>query len=89
MSNSGVFGWIRESVRKSVLLGFSDAVEQIGGTADNNEGLNPQFAAMLREAAPRAIAEAPSRPEPRQQRKRLGRSLEQLRQPPKSEARGE
>lgn len=80
MSNVGVFGWIRDSVRRSVLLGFSDAVEQIGAESGSDDELNPQLAAVLREAAPRALAhsaESPSKP----QRKRLGRSLDQLRTP--------
>jgi hypothetical protein len=81
MSNGsmGVFGWIRDSVRRSVLLGFSDAVEQIGTASDSDE-LHPQLAAVLRDAAPKAIlfhSEAPAaKPQPK---KRLGRSLEQLR----------
>jgi hypothetical protein len=83
MSNGsmGVFGWIRDSVRRSVLLGFSDAVEQIG-TASDGEDLHPQLAAVLRDAAPKAIqfqTEATiAKPQPK---KRLGRSLEQLRSP--------
>jgi len=82
MSNMGVFGWIRESVRRSVLLGFSDAVEQIGGSADADEQLHPQLAAVLRESAPKAL-ELHSDPTPagKQPKKRLGRSLEQLRNP--------
>jgi hypothetical protein len=47
MSNVGVFQWIREGVRRAVLLGFSDAVEQLGVPADNGE-LHPQLAAVLR-----------------------------------------
>jgi hypothetical protein len=82
MNNPGIFGWIRESVRRSVLLGFSDAVEQLGTSAESSEALHPQLAAVLREAAPRALAVeaelAPVSAKP-QQRKRLGRSLEQLR----------
>ncbi len=83
-SNMGVFGWIRDSVRRSVLLGFSDAVEQIG-TASDGEDLHPQLAAVLRDAAPRAIglaSEAPLAAKP-QPKKRLGRSLEQLRNTPR------
>ncbi len=78
MSNLGVFHWIREGVRRSVLLGFSDAVEQLGVAADGSEALHPQLAAVLREAAPAALTHTtePTKPE----RKRLGRSLEQLRQ---------
>ncbi len=83
MSNIGVFGWIRESVRRSVLLGFSDAVEQIGGAAEGSEPLHPQLAAVLRDSAPRALEHTPAdRPSAdRAPRKRLGRSLEQLRTP--------
>ena len=47
--NVGVFGWIREGVRRAVLLGFSDAVEQIG-TADDKDALHPQLQSLLREA---------------------------------------
>jgi len=80
-NNLGVFGWIRESVRRSVLLGFSDAVEQLGGPADTSEQLNPQLAALLREPAA-TLTHQPERPASRPQRKRLGRSLDQLRQGP-------
>ncbi len=87
MSNSnnlGVFGWIRESVRRSVLLGFSDAVEQIGGAHSADEQLNPQLAAVLRESVAPALVHdemASSPASSRPQRKRLGRSLDQLRAP--------
>jgi hypothetical protein len=80
MSNAGVFHWIREAVRRSVLLGFSDAVEQLGVPAETSE-LHPQLTAVLRQATP-MIAEQPSvatRPAARPERKRLGRSLEQIR----------
>ncbi len=83
MSNLGVFGWIRESVRRSVLLGFSDAVEQFGAAADSDEPLNPQMAAVLREAAAKpALPAHDDRPVAKPGRKRLGRSLDQLRQAP-------
>jgi hypothetical protein len=80
MSNLGVFGWIRESVRQSVLLGFSDAVEQLGTSADGSEPIHPQLAAVLRQAAPTAVTHQVERPAAKPERKRLGRSLEQLRQ---------
>lgn len=84
MSNLGVFGWIRESVRKSVLLGFSDAVEQLGVAADGDEPLNPQLAAVLRDRAPQAITtQATETASGKPKRKRLGRSLEQFRTDPK------
>ncbi len=81
-SNLGVFHWIREAVRRSVLLGFSDAVEQLGVPADGQE-LHPQLQAMLRQTGNQAVLEDASRAkgEMRTERKRLGRSLEQLRDP--------
>ncbi|MEX2113245.1 MAG: hypothetical protein WD845_08675 [Pirellulales bacterium] len=82
MSNMGVFHWIRDAVRRSVLLGFSDAVEQLGGAAGADEQLHPQLAAVLREAAAPALANAatPSGPQAGGTKpKRLGRSLEQFR----------
>jgi hypothetical protein len=82
MSNLGVFGWIRESVKRSVLLGFSDAVEQLGNAADPSDPIHPQLAAVLRQAAPPlALTEAPQQRPAKSERKRLGRSLEQLRAP--------
>jgi hypothetical protein len=81
-SNMGVFHWIRDAVRRSVLLGFSDAVEQLGGAAGADESLHPQLAAVLRESAAPAIAQSATatlQPSPQQKPKRLGRSLEQFR----------
>ena len=81
MSNAGVFGWIRESVRRAVLLGFSDAVEQLGTPADAAEGLHPQLAAVIGQTAPRFIERESGRISGKPERKRLGRSLDQLRTP--------
>ena len=79
MSNLGVFSWIRESVKRSVLLGFSDAVQQLGTAADGNETIHPQLAAVLREAAAPALGQSPEPAPAKPERKRLGRSLDQLR----------
>ncbi len=92
-NNQGVFHWIRESVRRSVLLGFSDAVEQLGTPTGDVNDVSPHVMAVLKHASASpalATAEtkalgaaekpapgAPSKPE----RKRLGRSLDQLRDP--------
>jgi hypothetical protein len=81
MANLGVFEWIREGVRRSILLGVSDAFEQMGTTDDHTE-FHPQLANALREAAPRALEAAPSpasRSLSKPERRRLGRSLEQIR----------
>ncbi len=78
--NLGVFGWIRDGVRRAVLLGFSDAIEQVGG-ADDKESISPRLQSLLREA-PRRLDEESAAAEPvvasRGERKRLGRSLNQI-----------
>ena len=72
MSNLGVFGWIRESVKRSVLLGFSDAVEQLGSAADPSDPIHPQLASVLRQAAqPLALAEPTERRPGKSERKRI------------------
>jgi hypothetical protein len=78
-SNAGVFSWIREGVRKAVLLGFSDAVEQIGAP-DDKDALHPHLQSLLREAPRRLPSETRPTAEPvvsRNERKRLGRTLGQ------------
>jgi hypothetical protein len=82
MANLGVFDWLREGVRRSILLGVSDAFEQIG-TTDATAELHPQLAGVLRSTAPRVL-EAAGEPAPQRsisktERRRLGRSLDQIR----------
>ncbi len=82
----GVFHWIRESVRRSVLLGFSDAVEQLGVPSGEAGEVSPHLMAVLRHTNPSpALASAEPMVEPqtavKAERKRLGRSLDQLREP--------
>jgi hypothetical protein len=80
MSSMGVYTWIREGVKHAVLLGFSDAVEQIGVPIEGNV-LNTQMAAVLLQGVP-AMAESPTATLPPPQaagRKRLGKSFEQMR----------
>jgi hypothetical protein len=76
----GFFVWIREGVRRAVLLGFSDAIMEIG-QRNEGEDLGEQLAGSLRQglaldaqskAGTATIATAPAR-------KRLGKSLEQIR----------
>jgi hypothetical protein len=49
MSQNGInfFGWIRDGVKQSVLLGVSDAIETIGTPADTST-MHPQVAALLK-----------------------------------------
>ncbi|HEV3022331.1 MAG TPA: hypothetical protein VGX76_07675 [Pirellulales bacterium] len=81
MSKLGFYGWIRENVRRAVLLGFSDAVEQLGLPAESEE-ISPQLLAVL--GQPKALtatvaAEAPApKPATGAGRRRLGQTLEQI-----------
>jgi hypothetical protein len=82
-NNVGFFQWLRESVRRTVLLGFSDALEQLGAPADGKE-MNPHLLAALRQQTAVAVEHQSSlapRSEARPERKRLGRSLDALREP--------
>lgn len=92
MSNVNVFGWIRDSVRRAVLLGFSDAVEQVG-TLEGNQNINPHLLSMLKQnpaalgtaaagatsAAGTATVDLRDDAETSKPRRRLGRSLDDLR----------
>ena len=83
MSNGlGLFNWIRDGVKQSVLLGVSDAIDTIGAPEDNRT-LNP---ALLSFATQPVATHAGVRiDEPQQRkipaasgRKRLGRSLRDI-----------
>ncbi|HEY1785158.1 MAG TPA: hypothetical protein VGG30_06385 [Pirellulales bacterium] len=82
MNNVGFFQWLRDSVRRTVLLGFSDALEQLGAPADGKE-MNPHLLATLRQQTVAAVEHQSSAAprEARTERKRLGRSLDALRDP--------
>lgn len=74
MTSNGFFGWIREGVKQSVLLGVSDALETLG-TVDPNANYHPSIAKALgaSQGAPEAL------PGPnRSPRKRLGKTLKDL-----------
>lgn len=80
MNNLGVFHWIRESVRRAVLLGFSDAIEQIG-TTDDREALSPQLLAVMKEGEVQAVegnGGTARGGRGKGSSKRLGRSLSQI-----------
>jgi len=82
MSKLGFYGWIRENVRRAVLLGFSDAVEQLGTPIDG-EDVSPQLLAVLRQ--PQTLLAVSEAPAPKTGtappgRKRLGQTLEQVQQ---------
>lgn len=74
-----VYAWIREGVKQAVLLGFSDAVEQIG-VPEGNEQANNHLLSVFRGVGAQPATAAlggPVRPQAPGKR-RLGRSLDQL-----------
>jgi len=83
MSNGlGLFNWIRDGVKQSVLLGVSDAIDTIG-SPEETRTLNPVLLSFAKQ--PLALqANAPSDEPPQCKlpsasgRKRLGRSLRDI-----------
>ncbi len=73
------FDWIRYGVRQSVLLGVSDAIEQLGTPADS-EDVHPGVAAFLasEKSEKKRVGAAASGGTGR---KRLGRSLKDIDEP--------
>lgn len=78
--NVNFFDWLRDGVRQSVLLGVSDAIEQIGSPADSDE-IHPGVAAFLQSDKSDKKRVAGPSPAPGGGRKRLGRSLKDIDQP--------
>jgi len=74
------FQWVREGVRQAVVLGFADAIEDVGSRA-RTEDFGPALAQSLRErlaVVPEpAVVDAAAVPAPG--RRRLGRSLDAIR----------
>jgi hypothetical protein len=66
-----VFAWIREGVKRSVLLGVSDAMETIGAPEGDDGSLKQRLSQLL---LPQAIP-VTTRPALLGKRKRLGKSL--------------
>lgn len=76
----GFFAWLREGVRRAVLLGFSDAISEIGNRSASDE-LGPQLAASWQQGF---LSDHAANPLPAVTvpggRKRLGKSLAQIRE---------
>jgi hypothetical protein len=85
MSQPGLFGWIRDGVRQSVLMGVSDAMEVLG-TPKEPEQMHPALQSLAATTLERIAATEQSIDasatrtvnERSPQRKRLGRSLKDL-----------
>lgn len=73
------FQWVREGVRQAVVLGFADAMEDVGARA-RAEDFGPALAQSLRDrlavVPETALVEAAA---PAAGRRRLGRSLDAIR----------
>ena len=74
--NVNFFEWLRNGVRQSVLLGVSDAIEQIG-TPEDADDLHPNVAALLNGGE----TEKKTRGGRNAGRKRLGKSLKDIESP--------
>lgn len=68
--NVNFFEWLRNSVRQSVLLGVSDAVEQIG-VPEESDDVHPNLVTLLQ-------ANESKTKKRRSPRKRLGKSLKEM-----------
>jgi hypothetical protein len=68
------FTWVRDGVRQAVLLGVSDAVDDIG-TPPEGDDISQRLLHALRNGQPVITEE---RSVERTSRKKLGRSLEQI-----------
>lgn len=88
MNGVNFFTWIREGVRQSVLLGVSDAVEQLGTPASSDE-IHPSVAGILSPTLSNSTNNAsPTRNvggSAGTGRKRLGRSLKEMNAPKPAE----
>ncbi len=69
--NINFFEWLRNGVRQSVLLGVSDAVEQIG-VPEDTEDLHPSVVALLEGT------EGKTKKKRSTGRRRLGKSLKEM-----------
>ncbi len=74
MSSFNVFTWIREGVRQSVLLGVSDALEQLGPATDGEEA-KPRLLDLARRSD---LLPTDETPRTEAKPKRLGRSLREI-----------
>ena len=72
--NFNFFGWIREGVKEAVLLGVSDAVEEIGHPTEGGDDASKQVLELLRRKRVERVEGGEK--ESAGKRKRLGRSLE-------------
>jgi hypothetical protein len=68
------FNWIRDGVRKAVLLGVSDAVQDMGTPGDGDD-ISQRLLEVLRSGRPALTSEPAGEGA---KRRKLGRTLEQI-----------
>jgi hypothetical protein len=72
------YAWVREGVKRAVLLGFADAIEQIG-TPHEGDDASHQLLTLLREGKTLDGPDrTPATSTGNSGRKRLGRSLDDI-----------
>ncbi len=79
--NHGFFGWIREGVKQSVLLGVHDAMQAMGSPEEQKNLPKTVSQWMATQPHPEASQDAANHlpgPACKSDRKRLGRSLKDL-----------
>ncbi len=76
-NNVNFFTWIREGVKQAVLLGVSDAVQEIG-TPENEEDMSHRLLEVIKNDGKTPAAAIGARAGSGGGRKRLGRSLKEI-----------
>lgn len=71
------FEWVRVGVKRSVMAGFADAVESIGVPPEDGQQTQQLLESLRGNTA--ALVAQPTNKQMTQQRKRLGRSLSNMR----------
>lgn len=75
------FAWLREGVRQAVLMGVTDAVENLG-TPHEDDQVSHRLLEMLQQGgpatAPKRLADSGTGGNSQSKRKKLGRTLEEI-----------
>lgn len=74
------FAWLREGVRQAVLLGVTDAVQNLGKPREDDQ-VSHRLLEMLQQggpAEPQRLTSSPGSNNAGQKRKKLGRTLEEI-----------
>lgn len=78
--NFNFFDWVRDGVKRSVLLGVSDAVETMGMPTDQ-ESSKDKILSFLQDDSEKQISSQPRRRLTASTSKKLGRSISEIHSP--------